>query len=229
MIKSQHMLQLHNLHFSIGSNPILQGVEASFAPGKIYGILGKNGAGKTTLFRSIFGFYKLQRGQIRFENKPLEKKQMAFLETENYLYPYMRGEEYLQLIKNDPVLIQRWNKIFDLPLHQLSQEYSTGMKKKLAFMGVLLQDRDILLLDEPFNGVDLESNEKMMSIIQKLKDQKTILVSSHILSTLSEISDHIFVLDKGKFVQKVDRPGFEHFEQDLKKHIQQNIDHLLSS
>jgi ABC-2 type transport system ATP-binding protein len=222
------MLRINDLHFSIGSKSILRGISASFEVGKIYGILGKNGAGKTTLFRSIFGFYKPQKGSIHLQGKALEKNQMSFLETENYLYPYMRGMEYLQLIRNDAELIQKWNTIFKLPLDQLSQEYSTGMKKKLAFMGVLIQDRQILLLDEPFNGVDLESNEKMMTIIQKLKSEKTILVSSHILSTLSDISDHILVLEEGRFVQKIDRPDFEDFEKQLKKDIKRNIDDLLA-
>jgi ABC-2 type transport system ATP-binding protein len=223
------MLQINDLHFSIGSQPILQGLSGTFETGKIYGILGKNGAGKTTLFRSIFGFYKPQQGYIHFQGKALEKKQMSFLETENYLYPYMRGMEYLQLIRNDQALIQKWNNIFNLPLDQLSQEYSTGMKKKLAFMGLLIQDRDIILLDEPFNGVDLESNEKMMTIVQKLKEDKNILVSSHILSTLSDISDQIWVLDEGRFVQKIDRPDFKAFEEQLKKEIKRNIDDLLFS
>lgn len=222
------MLQINDLHFSISSTPILQGISASFEKGKVYGILGKNGAGKTTFFRSLFGFYHPQSGHIDYQGKILEKKHISFLETENYLYPYMRGMEYLRLIKNDAALIKKWNNIFDLPLDQLSQEYSTGMKKKLALMGVLLQDREILLLDEPFNGVDLESNEKIMSILQKLKHEKTILVSSHILSTLSEISDHIYVLEKGAFVQKIDKPNFQAFEQQLKQDIKQNIDDLLS-
>lgn len=222
------MLLINDLHFQIGKKEILKGVQASFEKGKIYGILGKNGAGKTTLFRTLFGFYKAQRGQINYEGQILRKQHLSFLETDNFLYPYMRGREYLQLIKDDAVLIQKWNAVFDLPLQQLTQEYSTGMKKKLALIGVLLQDRDILLLDEPFNGVDLESNEKIMSILQKLKSEKTILVSSHILSTLSEISDHIFVLEDGFFVQKIDRSDFKAFEQNLKQEIKQNIDDLLS-
>lgn len=229
MIKICYMLQVHNLYFQIGTTPILNGIEASFDSGKVYGILGKNGAGKTTFFRSLFGFYKPQQGHVSYQEAPLDKSMISFLETENYLYPYMRGMEYLQLIRNDKALIQKWNTIFDLPLHQLTQEYSTGMKKKLSLMGVLLQDRPIMLLDEPFNGVDLESNEKIISIINNLKGQKTILVSSHILSTLSEISDHIFVMDAGQFIQKIDRPDFQDFELKMKKDIQHNIDDLLQS
>ena len=223
------MLQIHNLHLAIGNKSILKGVEASFEKGKVYGILGKNGAGKTTFFRTLFGFYHAQQGNISYQDGHLEKNKMSFLETENYLYPYMRGIEYLLLIKKDEQQIEKWNRIFDLPLQQLTQEYSTGMKKKLAFMGVLIQDREIMLLDEPFNGVDLESNEKIISIINQLKGYKTLLVSSHILSTLSEISDHIFVMDEGQFVERIDEANFPGFEMQLKKDIQNTIDDLLQS
>ncbi len=222
------MLQIDKLHFQIGNTKILKGISIDFQEGKVHGILGKNGAGKTSLFRSLYGFYKPTKGSISYFGQKINKEKMAFLETENYLYPYMRGREYLKLLKNDDALIDQWNAIFDLPLEQFSQEYSTGMKKKLAFIGVLLQDREILLLDEPFNGVDLESNEKIISIIQKLKGEKTILISSHILSTLSEISDQINVLEKGQFTQRIVKEDFESFEEQLKKDIQINIDELLN-
>ncbi len=220
------MLEIIDLQVVIGKKEILGEVNAQFEKGKIYGILGKNGAGKTTFFRTLFGFYPPRRGSISYKQRLLQKRQMSFLETENYLYPYMRGTEYLRLIKKDEHLIDKWNTLFALPLEQLAQDYSTGMKKKLAFMGVLLQDREILLLDEPFNGLDLESNEQLIPLLKKLKTDKIILISSHILSTLLDISDEILVLEAGHFSQKMTRPDFADFEQKLKKDIQNRIDFL---
>lgn len=222
------MFIIKNLHVSLNKTAVLKGIDLRLEPGKVHGILGKNGAGKTTLFRTLFGFYKPRAGQILWKGDWVSRKKIALLETENYFYPNMKGLEYLQLIRNNLPQIERWNSVFDLPLDQLTQEYSTGMKKKLALMGVLLQDREVLLLDEPFNGVDLESNEKIISIIKRLRSDKTILVSSHILGALTEISDQIHVLDQGRITQAIPKASFGDFERQLKKDIQKNIDQLFT-
>src|SRR5690606_16503530 len=135
----------------------------------------------------------------------------GFLETEYFFYSYMKGREYLELLsaKNDHFDIEKWNGIFELPLHELIDTYSTGMKKKLAFLGVLALDRPVLILDEPFNGVDVESNEKLFQILLRLKNTgKIILLSSHILSSLTGICDKISCLEEGTFLKTYSQGEF---------------------
>ncbi|MEM9820621.1 MAG: AAA family ATPase, partial [Bacteroidota bacterium] len=107
--------------------------------------------------------------------------------------------------------------IFNLPLNQYATTYSTGMKKKLALTAILLQNNSYYILDEPFNGVDIQSNIIITEIIRQLKSLgKTILISSHIFSTLSSICDEIDLLQSGQIVRKVDPSEFEQLEEEMK-------------
>ena len=114
--------------------------------------------------------------------------------TEPFFYPYMSGGEYLQLLGAHPKKIEELNTVFALPLDRYAQSYSTGVRKKLAFLGVIALDRPILLLDEPFNGVDLEGNQMMLQLIQAMKSQKVILIASHLLEALMQMADVIYEL-----------------------------------
>ena len=106
--------------------------------------------------------------------------------------------------------------IFDLPLNQYAATYSTGMKKKLALMAILIQENKVLILDEPFNGVDIHSNIIITEIIHRLKLlNKTILISSHIFSTLNSTCDEIHLLRNGTFIKKVLKEEFALLEQEL--------------
>jgi ABC-2 type transport system ATP-binding protein len=110
--------------------------------------------------------------------------------------------------------------IFDLPLRQYVETYSTGMKKKLALTAVLLQKNECFILDEPFNGLDLESSVLLTEIILRLRALgKTILISSHIFSTLRDVCDTILVLNNGKFETSLDKEDFGTLEQQLKEEI----------
>ena len=204
------MLDVNQVHLQLSGNSILNGLDFKAQAGAVLGILGRNGAGKTTLFRSIAGDYRLNSGEIRFHNKTLLPEQVAFLETDPYFYPYLKGFEYLQLIQNDKPRITEWGRFFDLPLEQYVDNYSTGMRKKLAFAGALLQNRPLLLLDEPFNGVDVESNEKIITLLKKIraKQEKTMLISSHILSTLTAVCDQICIVEKGTVVRILEQIDF---------------------
>jgi ABC-2 type transport system ATP-binding protein len=107
--------------------------------------------------------------------------------------------------------------IFDLPLNQYASTYSTGMKKKLAITAILLQENDYFILDEPFNGVDIQSNIILAELIHKLKQlNKIVLISSHIFSTLSETCDEIHLIKKGEEVKTVQKAEFGNLEQEMK-------------
>ena len=108
--------------------------------------------------------------------------------------------------------------IFDLPLNQYASTYSTGMKKKLAITAILLQENEYIILDEPFNGVDIQSNIVLTEIILKLKElDKIIIVSSHIFSTLSDTCDEILLLRKGEQIKSVQKVDFKTLEEEMKE------------
>jgi ABC-2 type transport system ATP-binding protein len=108
--------------------------------------------------------------------------------------------------------------VFDLPLHQYASTYSTGMKKKLALTAILLQRNEYFILDEPFNGVDIESNILLTEIIHALKKLgKTVIISSHIFSTLSDTCDEIFLLNEGAIMKSVQREEFPALEAEMKQ------------
>jgi ABC-2 type transport system ATP-binding protein len=219
------MLEIKNLSSGYGQNIVLKDLHLQCNVGEIHGILGWNGAGKTTFFNTIFGFLPKKDGEINFNHQPLSKEQVSYLETENYFYPYLRGREYLQLLGGEHnLLIQQWADIFELPLDALVDTYSTGMSKKLAIAGVILQERPVLLFDEPFNGIDLESSEKLLFILEKLKKSgKTILLSSHILPSLTSVCSKISVLQNGRFQQTFVPEQYGALELFLKSDIEKKM------
>ena len=218
------MIEVEKISVSYSSKGVLRDLSVSFAPGLVHGVLGINGAGKSTFFNTLYGLKKYEYGNISLDGKPITKEDIAYLKTENYFYPYMKGAEYLQLVspKKD---FKYWNDIFELPLNEFAQDYSTGMKKKLAFMGLILRDREVYILDEPFNGVDIKSNEILIKIIELLsKKGKYVLVSSHILSSLIQMSDQVHQLKYGKFDPPILRADFPAFESNFRKDISDELD-----
>ena len=212
------MIRIKNLSKQFGKKVVLNNLSIEFERGKIYGIIGENGAGKTTLFRCIAGLESFD-GEIVSEINPL-KDHLGYLTAEPFFFPMITGEEYIRLLCNarDKKLTEiDSNNIFDLPLNQYVTSYSTGMRKKLALLAVLLQGNDIFILDEPFNGIDLNGSIILTEIIHRLKELgKTVIISSHIFSTLSDTCDEILVLRNGTITQKVAREEFYLLEKEMK-------------
>jgi ABC-2 type transport system ATP-binding protein len=212
------MITINNLNKSFGTKDVLKNINLEFAKGTICGIVGENGAGKTTLFRCIAGL-ESYRGEIVSDLKPL-KNHLGLLLTDPFFFSKITGREYIRLLcnargKSIPELDPK--NIFDLPLDQYASTYSTGMKKKLALTAILLQENEYFILDEPFNGVDIQSNIILTEIILKLKSlNKTVLISSHIFSTLSDTCDEIHLLRKGEQVKSVQKPEFKMLEDEMK-------------
>lgn len=215
------MIEIQQLSKSFGDKSILRNISASFLGGRAYGIVGANGAGKSTLFRCIAGL-ESHKGEICSAHTPL-KDHLGYLLAEQYFLPRITGQEYLTLLaeareKRITDLLDR--NIFDLPLHAYVSTYSTGMKKKLAIMGILLQDNNYFILDEPYNGLDLQSSMMLTEIITRLKAMgKTILISSHIFSTLTETCDEMFLLQDGAFLKHIDHADFGRLEEELKENL----------
>ena len=213
------MIEIKNLSKKFGSHEVLKNINIQFDNGKVYGIVGENGAGKTTLFRCISDLEDYD-GKIISNPNPI-KNHLGLLLTEPFFFQKITGKEYIQLLINARNIhiddIDARN-IFDLPLNQYASTYSTGMKKKLALTAILLQGNDYFILDEPFNGVDIKSNIIITELINKLKDMgKTVILSSHIFSTLSDTCDEIHLLSQGSFVRSVEKSDFSSLESEMKE------------
>lgn len=213
------MITITNLSKSYGFTDALIEVNLQLEPGKVYGVVGPNGAGKTTLFNCLTGLISYS-GSIVYAQQKL-RNYMGFLPTEPYFLSWITAREHLQFICNarkiKGVDLDKTN-IFDLPLDRFASGYSTGMKKKLAITGILIQKNQIFILDEPFNGVDIQSNLLISELILALKAKgKTLIISSHILSSLTDICDQFIILKEGRIVQQAGRDEFAEIEKQMRK------------
>ena len=142
------------------------------------------------------------------------------------------GEEHIYLLADARKInienLQERN-LFNLPLKEYVSSYSTGMKKKLALTAVFLQKNDYYILDEPYNGIDLQSSMLLTAVIERLKTLgKTVLISSHIFSTLKESCDEILLLENGQFRKTVLKKDFNTLEDEMKaKLMVKGIDKML--
>jgi ABC-2 type transport system ATP-binding protein len=213
------MITIENLHKHYGSHHVLKGISITFQQGRVYGIVGENGAGKSTLFRCMAGLEKFS-GSIAPDTEN-RKKFMGFLQTEPWFFNLITGREYIRLLCHARGIREvdvAERNIFYLPLNQYASTYSTGMKKKLALTAILFQENEVYILDEPFNGVDIQSNILIAGIIHKLRElNKTVIISSHIFSTLADTSDEIHLLRDGNFVRTVEKPDFGKLEQEMQE------------
>ena len=213
------MIKIESLSKSYGSNQVLSNINLTFEKGKVYGIVGENGSGKTTLFKCITGIEKYD-GIILSDLQPL-KDNIGYLQTEPFYFSKITGREYLQLLcsaRSKKIENLDNKNIFELPLDQYASTYSTGMKKKLALTAILLQENQFYIFDEPFNGVDIQSNIIILDILRELKEiGKTLIISSHIFSTLNDICDEIHLLKNGQFIKKVYKEDFGKLEQEMRE------------
>lgn len=197
-------------------NTIIDNVNMELTSGHIYGLNGRNGAGKSVLLKIICGLYKATSGSVLFDGKCYNRNNLyipnirALIEKPNF-FPELTGYENLLLLakiqnkikKED---IERTLKFVNLyeEKDKKYSEYSLGMKQKLGIAQVLMENPDIIILDEPFNGIEIESVKKISEILKQEKEKgKLIIISTHIKEDLKNLSDKIYYLDNGKII-KVD-------------------------
>ncbi len=204
-------LELINVNKNFKKIPIIKNVNYTFTGGKIYGLFGRNGSGKSVLLKLICGFYTPTSGSILFDgndyNKILEfpKSLRALIESPSF-FPDLTGYENLK------ILAKIQNKIGDkeikeaLDIVNLTSEmnkkyrkYSLGMKQKLGIAQAIMEDADVLILDEPFNGIEDISVQKIMNYLLELKKKgKLIIISSHIKEDLVKLADELIKMDAGE-------------------------------
>jgi len=220
------MLELNSIEISYGKKDVIKNLTFSIEKGETIGILGKNGAGKTTLFNAIYGLTNF-KGEINYDNIPLKPSKVAFVETENFFYPYIKGKEYINFFNSERKNIIQLINAFDIPLDEFIHNFSTGMKKKLAIIANIIMDKPIIVLDEPFNGLDFESVEKLYLLLQKIKnDNRIIFISSHILETLKNCCDKIIHIEKGTIKQIYSKSEFELIEKVIRTEIKDNFSEI---
>lgn len=223
------MISIEALTFSFGGPIILDISKKTFTEGDVHGIIGLNGSGKTTFFNLLSKYIKLTNGKIQFKNKPIIRADIGFLETDNYFYPLITGQEYLNIFKktNDDFDLTALQKYLELPLSELIETYSTGMKK-LALLAILKQDKLFYLFDEPFNGLDMEANKILEIIIHRLRNKnKTLFISSHILEPLITVCDCIHILEKGTFIKSYSKQEFGQIENELFGRLKETAKHVI--
>lgn len=201
-----------------GNKVVLENISQDYNVGQIHGFLGENGAGKTTLFHCMANI-------ISYKGMPMLSKKVSFgyLSTELYIYPMITGDEFLNFFiaakgcKLDLVDRKKLNDLFELPLKEYANTYSTGMLKKLYLLGLLLQRNDVLLLDEPFNGLDFKSSAFITALINGLKEKEhTVFVASHDVDHLLSYADTLSVITNHKLTFYSNRERFS----EIKHHIE---------
>lgn len=218
------MLTITDLTVKYGAHTVLDRLNLSLEDAAVHGLVGLNGSGKTTLLNALYGLVKKTGGQISYQGAMPDRKLMSFLPTDNYFYSFITGREYLDFFRYyhpdgdlAPLL-----DFFPLPLDEWVEHYSTGMKKKLALLAALIPDKEIMIFDEPFNGMDLESVYGFTRLVGQLKNKrKTILITSHILGTLTPVCDQIHYLSAGRILRSFRRDEFPllagYLEENLKE------------
>jgi ABC-2 type transport system ATP-binding protein len=211
------MLTITDLRCTYGDKTVVDIPRYDMTPG-VHGIVGLNGAGKTTLLNALYGFGRNAEARVQWKGADMFHGNTAFQEAEGFFHPGITGAEYLELFMptsgaNDA---QALNDLLEVPLGQLISTYSTGMKRKLVLLGVLRLDREVVLLDEPVNGLDLASVRVLEAIVMRLAERgRTVLITSHVLGPLVAVCDRIHLLEAGTFTRSFERGHTEGLEAAL--------------
>lgn len=199
---------------SYKNNLILEKISLDITKNGIYGVIGKNGEGKTTFFRCILALTSFE-GEIIFKDNPLALSDIAWCPTEPTLYDELTPKEfskfYAELLKID---YNNDSNLFEIPNDSLIKEFSTGMKKKAYLNAVLQKKYSIYIFDEPFNGLDLESNYLLMNYIKIIAKESIVLISSHILEILYKDCNTIFLV-KNKNIMNFENHQYSDIEKEL--------------
>jgi ABC-type multidrug transport system ATPase subunit len=212
------LVRIENVSKSFGEKAALHEVTWSLPRGQISGLLGPNGAGKTTLFRLLMGILKASSGQMSidgldcFEDRVAAKRLVGFLPDEPVFYSYLSGREVLELsagmhgLEVEAALSRLVPLIARLgmteAMNQYADDYSRGMKKKLGLLLAILHDPTLLILDEPTNGLDVESTRLFFDLMrEQAAAGKTIVFSTHLMDQVERLCSHAAVIRGGRLVK----------------------------
>ena len=214
---SSYVIETQGLTRRYGEQVSVSSLDLHVKKGRIYGLLGRNGAGKTTTMRMLLGLTAPTSGTIRLFGRPLKSGRKEILSRIGSLiespgfYPNLTGTENLRIFARlrglkDTRYIQNALELVNLPYRdkKLYSQYSLGMKQRLAIALAVMHDPELLILDEPINGLDPIGIAEVRSFIRALCEErgKTILISSHILSEIALLADDIGIIDHGVLLEE---------------------------
>src|SRR5271154_6026639 len=211
------MLELRSVSKCFSSITAVDNVSFSARAGEVTGYLGPNGSGKSTTMKMITALIEMTSGEILFNGQRIQhdligyKQRMGYVPEEPHLYAHLSGLEYLIMVgqlrglhpKRTADCIDGLLRLFALhgDRHAPISAYSKGMRQKILLSAALLHNPDLLLLDEPFSGLDVGTGLVLRSLMQELAARgKVVLFSSHELETVERVSSHVVILHRGKVV-----------------------------
>lgn len=206
-------LQILNLTKKFGAQTALNDINIEIFETEIIGLLGPNGAGKSTLMKSIVGALKIDEGQILFNGKDIReeeiavKKKMGFLPENNPLYREMYVKEYLSFVADlHHIDKERVEEVIDLvgitpeKSKKISQ-LSKGFQQRVGLAQAILHQPDLLILDEPTNGLDPNQIIEIRNVIKKIGKEKTVILSTHIMQEVEALCSRVILIHKGNIIQ----------------------------
>lgn len=210
-------IKLFNVSKKFKEEYVLNDINISFESGHVYGIVGRNASGKSVLFKIISGFLKPDNGRVLIDDIDIYKKNLfpknmsVLIEKPNFLDEYTAKENLMLLAKIKNKIgeeeIEKWINLLEIsPSDQKKsfKKYSVGTKQKVGIIQVLMEDDDVLILDEPFNGLDDKMVDKVRSLLIKEKEKgKLILLSSHNNEDIKLLCDEIYRISGGKIEKEV--------------------------
>ncbi|WP_257347876.1 ABC transporter ATP-binding protein [Pseudalkalibacillus decolorationis] len=210
------MIEVRNVNKNFDDINVLSDVSFTVNKGSIYGLLGSNGAGKTTLLKNVTGIYREGKGSVTIDQQPVFenisiKSRMIFLPDTLYFFSQYTVKQMASYYKS---IYSNWNEdrfqklheVFEIDLNKKIQKFSKGMQRQVAFWLTLSVMPEILVLDEPFDGLDPVIRKKVKNLILQdvAEREMTVLISSHNLREIEDICDHIGILHKGKLLLEKD-------------------------
>ncbi len=209
------MLKIENVSKSFGNKKVVDNISINMNKPEVFGLLGTNGAGKTTTIRMLLGILKKDSGSITWNGKPVDRKKVNFgyLPEERGVYPKVKIIEQLKYFaelkgmnKEDAIRsINKWAKILKVEeyLNMPAEKLSKGNQQKIQFMTAVIHDPELIVLDEPFSGLDPVNTEILKKVIIDLVNKgKYIIMSAHEMHTIEEFCSNVVILNKGKTVLK---------------------------
>lgn len=213
------MLKIENLTKTYGEKKAVDDLTLHINPGEIYGFIGHNGAGKTTAIKSCCGILPFDQGEIfikgmSVKENPLEcKKVLAYIPDNPDLYEFMTGIQYLNFIADifaveadrRQTLIGKYADIFEITddLAQPVGAYSHGMKQKLAIISALIHEPELIIMDEPFVGLDPKASHRLKEIMRNICwEGGAIFFSTHVLEVAEKLCDKVAIIKKGKLIKE---------------------------
>lgn len=208
-------LEVKNVSKSFKGVEVIKNVNICFEKGKIYALIGQNGSGKSVFLKMLCGFYEptsgeiLQDGKNYIKEKKFPKNTRCLIEKPNFL-PELSGFNNLKLLATIQNKIGNEEILNALDVVKLSSDkdkkyaqYSLGMKQKLGIAQVLMEDPDIIILDEPFNGIEKSTAAELRKVLKNLSKTKIIIIASHIEDDIEKLADEIYEFDAGNISKKI--------------------------